>query len=227
MRPVIFTLTGPSCAGKSTLEKIMVDKLGFANLISETTRAPRPTDVNGVSYYFNTVEQFNAMRDSGALIEHIEFNGDYYGLSAAEVSRITAMGKSIVVVVEPGGRDQIRDYCLSNDIQCISIYVGGDTIEIAERFIWRTLAQYDNVALGEPYAKWIKDTAIRLGGMLGHEREWAKEAKLPFNNPYVMVIDKFDSETEANVIKSIKAINENQYSYPNREVKSPQCQKHS
>ena len=37
---MIVTLTGPSCAGKSTLEKMLV-KLGFSNAISTTTRQPR------------------------------------------------------------------------------------------------------------------------------------------------------------------------------------------
>jgi guanylate kinase len=57
MNNTLITLTGPSCAGKTTLEDRLI-KAGFDRVISNTTRAPRRGEIDGVHYHFRTPEWF-------------------------------------------------------------------------------------------------------------------------------------------------------------------------
>lgn len=207
MKPIIFTLTGPTCAGKSTLEKMMVSYLGFANLISDTTRQPRVGDVHGINYYFNTHAGFASKKAKGELIEVVEFNGEYYGLSVAEVNRVTEFGKPIVVVVEPGGRAQIQAYCKKHKIICKSLFVTADTDVIAERFIARILE--DSRAISPSgLKKFMRASAVRLQGMMNHERYWVEEEvrdgdSLNYESPYNSIFYDFGEHTTEKTLKYV------------------------
>ena len=54
----LFIVSGPSGAGKSTICRIVRKQLGINLATSATTRAPREGEVNGIDYYFLTVEEF-------------------------------------------------------------------------------------------------------------------------------------------------------------------------
>lgn len=210
MKPIIFTLTGPTCAGKSTLEKLMVERLDFANIVSTTTRAKRDGEQDGVNYYFKTKEQFADMIDNDELVEAVKFNDDFYGVGIEEVNRITALGKPIVVVVEPGGRRQVQDYCNKHGFICKSIYVDASVGDIAARFIERTareccraLSQLSDI---ESFGKLLAAQGSRLSGMLSHERGWIVEATQDIANPYAYVIRDFDEHKNADVIKHIASM---------------------
>ena len=133
MNPFIVSLTGPSCAGKSTLEQAL-KTAGFENVISTTTRAPRAGEIDGQSYYFIDKSEFKRLRDTGAFIETVEFNGNYYGVLASEIERLSLMGKPIVVIVEPEGLRQIVAYCRTHDWPLMKVFVGNPGVVIAKRF---------------------------------------------------------------------------------------------
>lgn len=174
--PFIVTLTGPSCAGKTTLEKRLT-KAGFEQVISTTTRAPRAGEVDGKSYYFVSREAFIASRNGGAYIEWVEFNGNLYAVSAMEVERVSAKGKPIVVIVEPEGLKQIRTYCANRGWNRFTIFIDNPGDIIARRFLDRMLG---DVALvvnkGEAEMNQVIQTyANRLGVMLKSECWWSED----------------------------------------------------
>jgi len=195
MKPVVVTLTGPSCAGKSTLEK-MLKAEGFAALISSTTRAPRPGEEHGKHYYFLTREEFEAKIAAGGFVEHVEFGGNRYGGEVAEFERQFATGKPVVVVCEPNGRDQIDAYCKRNGWECIKVYVGGRAETIARRFLTRFAEEWDNVnALSVPaIEKLMKSHAGRLAMMLTTEQAWILEAAT--KSVYTLRLEYFDERNE-------------------------------
>ena len=56
---VMFILSSPSGAGKTTLtKKIAEENSNFSISISHTTRKPRPNEIDGVDYYFISHEKF-------------------------------------------------------------------------------------------------------------------------------------------------------------------------
>ena len=80
LRPVVFC--GPSGAGKGTLIDLLMkrfskDQFGFS--VSHTTRGPRQGEVDGVHYYFTTVEQMTQDIEEGKFIEYAEVHGRFYG----------------------------------------------------------------------------------------------------------------------------------------------------
>lgn len=170
---MILTITGPSCAGKSTLENLLVER-GLSKAISTTTRLPRAGEVDGEAYYFVTKEQFlNALR-AGEMVEHIELGGNHYGLSKAEVERLNALGKPIVVVCEPVGQKQIAQYCELHGWPIHSVFVDNPPAIIAKRFIGR-LAEEAAEGLGLD-GKAVESHSRRLADMMTLERRWQAEA---------------------------------------------------
>jgi len=65
----------------------------FVESISYTTRAPRPDEVNGKSYYFVTEEEFNKMVKEDKFLEYCLVHGHYYGTAKSEVERIAKENK--------------------------------------------------------------------------------------------------------------------------------------
>jgi guanylate kinase len=204
MKPIVFTLTGPTCAGKSTLERIMVEELGFENLVSDTTRLPRAGEINGQNYYFRTREYFAEMLEREELVEAVSFNGEFYGLSVSEVHRVTAKGKPIVIVVEPNGRDQVFEYCKKHGYVCRNIYVGANAKTISSRFIERFIDDCLDLESEDLMYKVVEAAKVRLTGMMSHERAWSAEPYWDVGNPYYYVVEQFDEYTQEGVVDVIR-----------------------
>jgi guanylate kinase len=176
--PFIVTLTGPSCGGKSTLEA-RLKAVGFENVISTTTRAPRAGEVNGQSYYFMDKPEFKRLHATGIFVEMVEFNGQLYGVSAKEIERVASKNKPIVVIVEPEGLKQIRAYCQKRGWNYFTIFIDNPGQVIGERFLNRYMddlkkgveAGVDDEAIRKIQATY----AGRLGVMLKHECWWGED----------------------------------------------------
>lgn len=104
MKNSVVLIIGPSGSGKTTLEKELHTKLGYYRVVSHTSRPKRPGEVDGVDYHFVPVESFQD--GSIEFIEKLNFLGNYYGVSAAELKKET---KYAVAVVEPNGARQIME----------------------------------------------------------------------------------------------------------------------
>lgn len=198
MKPFIVTLTGPSCAGKTTLEGMLRDK-GFAPVVSTTSRTMRFGEVEGQNYYYVTREQFREMEAMGKLVESIEFGGNLYGVSCDEIQRIANTGKPVVIVVEPNGHHQITEYCHRKDWQIYSVFVSNPDEVIARRFLMRLRDELDgaknSVGIVNRYAE-------RMATMMTTERRWIAEAHYS-ENPYHARFDSFNEENSAQVVDVI------------------------
>lgn len=197
MTPLIVTLTGPSCAGKTTLETKLTE-LGFEAVISTTTRPQRINEKNGDDYYFVNDDVFDFMVDQGHFVEHVEFSGYRYGATRGEVERISKAGKPVVIVAEPQGRDQIAQFALSQGWNLHKVFVDGPEWLIAERFLARLVT--DTACQSEKAIERVMGSARkRLTGMLTTERSWVYEAYAK-EHCYDHVIERFVPETESAVI---------------------------
>ena len=193
MKNSIVTITGPSCAGKSTLERMLRDQYGYANVISTTTRPQRAGEVNGVGYYFVSRSEFEQGEVDGLYIESIEFNGHKYGVSTAEATRVFAKGQPVVVVVEPGGHRQIVAYAEKHDWNLSSVFVGNPAAVIAERFL-RRFTEDDGADL--------KTYSARLAVMMTEEIDWQIEASVN-EELYDLKAWRFDEENCQDVAEII------------------------
>jgi guanylate kinase len=111
-RPV-FVLTGTSGEGKSTLAKLLVERVPeLALAISATTRPRRPGEEPGRDYWFLSEEEFDAKLEAGEFLEWVELPwGEGYrsGTLWSELERITGEGRSPVLEIETGGALAVRD----------------------------------------------------------------------------------------------------------------------
>ena len=84
-KPIIIAICGKSATGKDTLAKYLVQyfaKFGFfaRNIVSVTTRPPRPREKNKIDYYFVSDKQFEDLINNNQLIEFTHFRGWKYGV---------------------------------------------------------------------------------------------------------------------------------------------------
>ena len=85
---LMLILSSPSGAGKTTLTRMLerrFPELRFS--VSHTTRAPRPTETDGVHYHFIDHEAFRTKVRGGSFLEWAEVHGNYYGTSLTEIVR--------------------------------------------------------------------------------------------------------------------------------------------
>lgn len=106
----LFIVSGPSGAGKGTLVALLLSAVPDAWLsVSATTRAPRPGEVEGESYYFLDRDDFMAMVEAGELLEWAEYSGNCYGTPLASVKRAMEEGKQVILEIEVQGAFQVRE----------------------------------------------------------------------------------------------------------------------
>lgn len=108
--PQLFVVSGPSGAGKGTLVARVREQLPDLGLtVSATTREPRPGEVDGVSYFFLSPEDFKQRVDAGAFVEWAEVHGHCYGTLVSEVERNHAAGASCILEIDVQGALQVRE----------------------------------------------------------------------------------------------------------------------
>lgn len=106
---LVFVISGPSGSGKGTVVEILREICPTAGLsISATSRKPREGEAEGVNYYYKTREEFEALIEAGEVLEHTEYNGNYYGTLKSEVERITAEGRDVILEIEVDGGGQVE-----------------------------------------------------------------------------------------------------------------------
>jgi guanylate kinase len=131
-RPV-FVLTGTSGEGKSTLAKLLVDRVdGLELAVSATTRPRRPGEEHGRDYWFLGDGEFDRKLEEGDFVEWVELPwGEGYrsGTLWSELDRIVAEGRSPVLEIETGGALAVRDRIPA----AVTIFVTAPSREERER----------------------------------------------------------------------------------------------
>ncbi|HRE45088.1 MAG TPA: guanylate kinase [Terricaulis sp.] len=108
-RGLMFVLSSPSGAGKSTLAKKLLEADDNVSLsVSATTRAPRPSEVDGREYKFLGKQQFEEMADAGEFLEHAMVFGNHYGTPRAPVEAMLIQGKDVLFDVDWQGARALR-----------------------------------------------------------------------------------------------------------------------
>ncbi|MBS0380117.1 MAG: guanylate kinase [Proteobacteria bacterium] len=116
----LFVITAPSGAGKTSLVNALLK--GEPNLrlsVSHTTRARRPTELDGREYHFVSVEQFRALIARGEFLEHAQVFDNFYGTSGAFVTRQLEAGHDVLLEIDWNGARQVRRAMPG----CLSIFI--------------------------------------------------------------------------------------------------------
>ncbi len=128
----VIVISGPSGAGKSTLLKQLLARCSrLESSVSATTRAPRPSEVNGRDYHFLTREEFERRHQAGEFLECAEVfgGGDWYGTLKDEVAPRLTAGKWVVLEIDvEGTRSIVAQYP-----DAVTIFVRPESLDELER----------------------------------------------------------------------------------------------
>ena len=104
----LFVISGASGVGKSTvLAKVMEVRKDLTFSVSATTRAPRPGEIDGVSYYFVSKDKFLDMIVKGEFLEYDDHMDNYYGTPKAQLEE--KLERSHVLLdIEPNGAFAVK-----------------------------------------------------------------------------------------------------------------------
>jgi guanylate kinase len=162
-RPLkVFVITGPSGAGKGTLEQRLLTRLpGRLELaVSATTRPRRPAEVDGVHYWFKTDEEFDRLVAEEGLLEWVEYVGHRYGTLRSEIDRIHGQGRAPLLDLEIEGALRVRDEVPG----AVTIFVDAPLEELERRL--RARATESSGQIGERLA--IAQEQKRHAGEFDH-----------------------------------------------------------
>ena len=119
-KKLTFVISGPSGVGKGTICKRLAEEVdGIALSVSCTTRAPRPGEVNGVSYHFVTEERFQELVDQDAFYEWAHVHQNRYGTLKEVVRKQLEEGNDLILEIDVQGCQQV----LKLDPDAVGIFV--------------------------------------------------------------------------------------------------------
>jgi guanylate kinase len=109
---LLIIISGPSGVGKDTIIEALQRRPhdpDYHYVVTCTTRAGRPGEVDGVSYHFMEREAFLALRDAGGLLEANEVHGNWYGTPRAQVQEALAAGHDVILKIDVQGAQQVKE----------------------------------------------------------------------------------------------------------------------
>jgi guanylate kinase len=105
---ILFVISAPSGAGKTTLCNGLRQSAEFVFSVSCTTRPRRPGEVEGEDYYFLRAEEFEKRVQCGDFLEHAQVHGHRYGTLRATVVKNLEQGIDVLLDIDTQGAATIR-----------------------------------------------------------------------------------------------------------------------
>ena len=109
--PMLVIISGPSGVGKDTIIEALQHRdhrPAYHYVVTCTTRARRPNEVDGVSYNFVTPAEFAALREANELLEANEVHGNWYGTPRAGVRAALAGGQHAILKIDVQGARVVK-----------------------------------------------------------------------------------------------------------------------
>jgi guanylate kinase len=106
---ILFVISAPSGAGKTTLVEALRQTPNFAYSVSCTTRAPRGGEVEGENYQFLSDADFHTRVEAGDFLEYAQVHGDFYGTLREPVVANLKKGIDVLIDIDTQGAAAIRN----------------------------------------------------------------------------------------------------------------------
>lgn len=105
----LLVVSGFSGAGKGTVVNAIMNTYDdYALSVSATTRKPREGEIDGVSYFFKTTDEFKSMIDNNELLEYANYVGNYYGTPKSYVENKLRDGYNVILEIESVGAFNVK-----------------------------------------------------------------------------------------------------------------------
>ena len=106
---ILFVISAPSGAGKTTLVDALRETSEFVYSVSCTTRPPRTGEIDGEDYRFLSDEDFRAKIDAGEFLEHAKVHDHHYGTLLTPVLANLQDGRDVLIDIDTQGAASIRN----------------------------------------------------------------------------------------------------------------------
>lgn len=107
-RGLLFILSSPSGAGKTTISRRLLEHDGHVQMsVSVTTRPMRPGEVDGKDYYFTNQADFDAKVADGQFLEWAHVFGHSYGTPKAQIKAGLKTGQDFLFDIDWQGTQQL------------------------------------------------------------------------------------------------------------------------
>ncbi len=129
-RGLLFVLSSPSGAGKSTIARMLMENDdGVAMSISATTRPIRPGESDGGDYHFVSDTRFDEMVANGEFLEWAHVFGHRYGTLKSEVMKVIEGGRDVLLDIDWQGTQQLKQV----DPDIVRVFILPPSMEELER----------------------------------------------------------------------------------------------
>jgi len=129
-RGLLFIVSAPSGAGKTTLVERLVEQSPHLKMSrSYTSRAAREGETDGVDYNFVSRPHFEAMIAAGQFLEWADVFGNLYGTCAADTGTLLDAGQDVVLVIDVQGARKVRQ----RGIETTAIFVMPPSFDVLEQ----------------------------------------------------------------------------------------------
>lgn len=109
---LLFVISAPSGAGKTSLCKAIIDILpNLRHSVSHTTRTPRVGERDGRDYHFISDAEFDAMVAGDAFAEWALVHGNRYGTALATLEQLREEGCDVLLDIDCQGASQLKQRC--------------------------------------------------------------------------------------------------------------------
>ena len=145
-RGLMFVLSSPSGAGKSTISReILARDKNITMSVSATTRAKRPGEVAGRDYHFVDKTEFNLMVNRQEFLEYAKVFDNYYGTPARPVLDALAEGRDVLFDIDWQGTQQLRETARED---LVSVFILPPSTAELERRLHARAQDSDEVVRG-------------------------------------------------------------------------------
>ena len=129
-RGLLFIVSAPSGAGKTTLVERLVEQSPHLKMSrSYTSRAAREGETDGVDYNFVSRPHFEATIAAGQFLEWADVFGNLYGTCAADTETLLDAGQDVVLVIDVQGARKVRQ----RGIETTAIFVMPPSFDVLEQ----------------------------------------------------------------------------------------------
>ena len=160
-RGILFVLSSPSGAGKTSLSRKLLERNKNLFLsISYTTRPPRPGEINESDYYFIDDGKFNEMLKRDEFLESAKVFDHYYGTPKSPIVAAIESGKDVLFDIDWQGTQQLMN-SLQDDL--VKVFVLPPSAkELEKRLLKRN----------QDTNKTVKDRMSKASNEISHYAEY-------------------------------------------------------
>lgn len=186
-RGLLFVLSSPSGAGKSTIARMLLAKDGGISLsVSATTRPMRSGETNGRDYHFVSDDEFDALVESDSFLEWANVFGHRYGTLRSEVRKSIGSGCDVLLDIDWQGTQQLKQV----DPDIVRAFILPPSMRELERRLRARGTDSDEV---------IASRMARAAAEISH---WAEYDYVLINDDAMACLDKVHSILEAERLKA-------------------------